>query len=278
MTGERIHREGKRGHSPADDRATSAGIDAVERTARTLEALSDASDGLSVTELGARLQVSGAQAYRTLASLAAVGYVTKDDLTERYKLTTKLLSLAFRHLRAIDTYDLMLPILRRLANQSGEVAELNWVEHDRIVMIAKAESPRRIKVVSRFGEASELHATAAGKVWLASFDDDRALEILISRGMPRLTERTITSPVEFLDELRRVREQGYAVNDRELDDEMVVIAAPIRLKSEQNRVIGAVNVASPAMRPVHQRPDVIAATIEAADEIAGVWPFASLDP
>ncbi len=231
-----------------------------------------------MTDLAVALEIGPAQAYRTVASLAVVGFVHKDELTERYRLTTRFLTLAFRHLRVLDTYDLILPPLRRLATETGELTELNWVEQDRIVMIAKAESPRRVKVVTRFGEAEALHATAAGKVWLASLEEDDALERVIRRGMPAFTDRTITSPVEFLEELRRVRAQGYAVNDRELDDELVVIAAPIRLSSDRNRVIGAVNVASPWIRPVHQRPGVIAATKAVADEIAGFWPFAQLDP
>jgi IclR family acetate operon transcriptional repressor len=127
-------------------------------------------------------------------------------------------------------------------------------------------------------EGIHAHATAVGKSWLAYLPEDEALRILVSHGLPRYTERTITSLTAMQAELRQVREQGYAINDCEFDDDLVAIGAPVFLNGRRKQVIGAVAVSAPRTRPIHLDPRAIELTKAAAEEISHVWPFANLNP
>lgn len=259
------------------DEIVHAGVNAVDRALVVLEALADAPEGLTVSDLSARLRTNKGLTHRILSSLVAGGYVVKDERTHRYRLTMRLIGLAFRHLRILDVYDVILPILRHLAREAGELAELNWVEQGRLVTVAKADSPRQIRVVSYLGEEQILHATAAGKVWLASLAEEEALRLVLAQGMEQLTPHTITSVAALTAELERVRTQGYATSVQESSPYVIAVAAPVRAKSEGGGVVGSVGVVAPAFHEIHTDERIIRLTQEAAEEISDAWPFVSLD-
>lgn len=254
-----------------------AGINAITRALVVLEALADEPQGLSVTELSALLRINKGLTHRVLSSLAERDYIAKDDLTQRYRLTVRMLGLAFRHLKILDVYDVILPILRRLAAKSGELAELNWVERDKLVTVAKADSPRQIRVVSYLGEKQVLHTTAAGKCWLASLPEEEALRLVLNEGLTAFTEQTITTVSGLQAELALVREQGYATNVREAGPYVIAVAAPVRAVTDDNRVVGSVGVVAPLFHDIHLDPDIIAMTKAAAEEISLAWPFVRLE-
>lgn len=257
------------------DEVAHTGVNAVDRALTVIEALADAPQGLSVTELSAHLRINKGLIHRLLASLVAREYVEKDEGTQHYRLTLRLIGLAFRHLRVLDVYDVILPILRHLARETGELAELNWIEGDRLVTVAKADSPRQLRVVSYLGEEQHLHASAAGKVWLASLPEEEALRRALAQGMEQITPHTITSVTELSAELAQVRVRGYAINLRESGLHVIAVAAPVQAKSEDGRVVGSVGIVAPAFDEIHENERVIGLVREAAEQIGDAWPFIS---
>lgn len=264
--------------APGDGtRAAGLGISAVERAMTIIELLSASPHGLQVTDLSRRLRINKALAFKILASLVAARYVYKDEQRQTYRVTTKLLATAFRYLMQLDIYDVLLPILRQLAADTGELAELIWLQNGRLVIVAKAESPRRVKVVDYLGEEQYLHATACGKAYLAGLPEDEAIRLVTERGMPRLSENTITDVEELRRELARIREHGYATNIQETGPEVVAVAVPIATSGVPKQVMGAVSVVAPAFRPVYRDAKVIERARAAAEEIGSIWPFLSLE-
>jgi IclR family acetate operon transcriptional repressor len=259
------------------DEFAHASVSAVDRALVLIEALADAPDGLTVSDLSARLRINKGLTHRILSSLVGRDYVVKDERTQHYRLTIRLIGLAFRHLRVLDVYDVILPILRRLAQETGELAELNWVEQGRLVTVAKADSPRQLRVVSYLGEEQVLHASAAGKVWLASLPEEEALRRAVAQGMKPLTPQTITSVTALKTELDLVRAQSYATNVRESGPYVIAVAAPVRARADAGRVVGSVGVVAPAFFAIHEDERIIALTKTAAEEIGQAWPFVSLD-
>jgi IclR family acetate operon transcriptional repressor len=255
-----------------------AGDSAVDRVLLILEALTESRVGVSVTELASELEISKAQVHRTLTSMVARGYVAQDPLTERYKSTARLMGMALKHVQRLDIYEIVLPILRKLTQETRQMSQLTTIQDERLILVAKLESDRRVTVVNYLGQEESPHAMAVGKAWLAHIPEDQALRILVERGMPRYTERTITSLVEFQAEMHKIRAQGYAVNDREADEDVVAVAAPVFANGGRTHVIGAVAVAAPRFEPIHTDQRVIQLTIAAADEVSQVWPFANLNP
>ena len=138
-----------------------------------------------------------------------------------------------------------------------------------MLFVAKAEGPgQQMRMMPLVGVVAPVHATASGKVWLASLPRPEATAVLARQGLPRLASRTITSRGHLLAQLRNVRARGYAVVDEELVDGRAV-AAPI---FTAGHVVGAVAVSGPTFRlqvaKLHRLAPIVR---RAAAELEAVW-------
>jgi DNA-binding IclR family transcriptional regulator len=91
-----------------------------------------------------------------------------------------------------------------------------------------------------------LHSVAAGKSILAHMSEEDVWQIIEDRGLPKITENTITDSETLFEELEMIREQGYSVNDQENLDGLKAIGAPIL--GADGQVIGALSVSGPTHR------------------------------
>jgi IclR family transcriptional regulator, KDG regulon repressor len=160
-------------------------------------------------------------------NLMELHYVFKDELTQRYKLSMKVVSLAFRQVELMGIYDTLLPILRNLASETRELSELGWIENGRMVVVAKVDSPQKVRVVDRLGEELRPHATAAGKAWMAFSAPEYARNLLMTRGLRQITRHTVTDIECLFNQFAEIRERGFAINSRESADDVIAIAVPI---------------------------------------------------
>ena len=104
--------------------------------------------------------------------------------------------------------------LRALWKRTGECVYLGVLHEDMLMFLIHREGMRSIRLGGCVGEHYWPHASAPGKVLVAYGDDDLRARCL-RRGLKRLTAKTCTNPVQFLKELKRVRSQGYALDNEE---------------------------------------------------------------
>jgi DNA-binding IclR family transcriptional regulator len=105
---------------------------------------------------------------------------------------------------------------------------------------------------------------------LASLPTAQAMAVIRRQGLARVTSRTITSRQRFLAELRRVRRNGYATTDEELDEGGRAIAAPIL---HGDAVVGAIAVSGPSFRlPLTRLAQLAPRVQQAARELQALWP------
>jgi DNA-binding IclR family transcriptional regulator len=259
-------RDGDAGRS---DRAVT---NPVARTMYVLQHLAAAPEGLGVSELAAGMRVNKAIAFRILASLQAMGFVEKAALTQRYRLTLKLASLAFALIDSLGLEDICQPFLDRLADETGELVQLAVVDGRDLIFVAKAQGNQRVKVTPLLGRRAALHASAGGKVWLSSLPEERAIEIAIAHGLSALTPKTLTTVEQLRQEWERVRGQGYATVIGEYWMDVNSVGAPVRV-GRQRQVVAAVSVAGPASRFTEECLRTLApSVIEVADATGAVWP------
>jgi DNA-binding IclR family transcriptional regulator len=239
---------------------------------RVLETFAGHPEGVALASASAALGYGKASLSKILATLEREGFIRKDPVTGRFHLAWRLLALAFRHANGVGIPALCLPTMQALADETDELVQLAVIEGDRLLFVAKTEGPgQRIRMLPLVGVAGPPHATASGKVWLASLPEPEAAALLDRHGLPRLTPRTITSRARLLAELRRVRREGHAIVDEELVEGGRAIAAPIVCGG---RVVGALAVSGPTFRVTVERLQRMAPRVrEAAAQLAAVWPL-----
>ena len=117
----------------------------------------------------------------------------------------------------------------------------------RVVVIAQADGPRLLGITNWVGRPiDDLHASAAGKLLLAELDD-RAVIAWIRRAKPRrLTSRTISAPGALIEELGRIRDQGWAEIDGESEDGLASVAVPVRAAGGE--LVGMIGYSGPSER------------------------------
>ena len=110
----------------------------------------------------------------------------------------------------------------------------------------------------------EAYCSAVGKLLLAQLSDERLSEYLATAPFVALTPYTITEPDEIRRHLVEIRSAGFAVDDREVADDLVCIAVPVRLASDE--VVAAISCSRRS--PWEASPPLVKSMRQAAEEIA----------
>lgn len=226
----------------APTRADPRSVQSIDRALDILELLAGTDAPLGLTTIAAGVGLAPATTHRLLRSMQARGYV--QHVAERkYTLGTAAMRLGTNAQRSIAVG--AQPYLDELVRMTGETANLAALNGDAVVYVAQSSSPHILRMFAEVGRRVLPHTTAVGKILLAAQPDDKVTAVLKRTGLPRRTERTITTIDGFLSELEHVRTQGYAVDNGEEDLGIRCLAMPIRTRDS---VPAAVSVSGPAYR------------------------------
>ncbi len=204
-------------------------VPAVKRAFAILDSLNESSTGLTVQEVSRIHQMPYSTAFYLLETMQQCGYVQRDEASKKYTVGFKLLafreSAAARH--ALSLRALASPLMEELTAASGLTCHLATLERDEAVYIEKTDPSGFIRLNTWVGKRNSLHSTAVGKALLMPLEESRVRDILGPAPLPRKTDRTITELPMLLEDLRRSRERGFALDDSEDEMDGCCIAAPI---------------------------------------------------
>jgi IclR family transcriptional regulator, KDG regulon repressor len=206
--------------------------------------------------------------HRIITVLRRHGLVTQDPQSKRYRLGYGAIDLGRRAASGINIRHVSEPVMRRIAEQTGETVILTVLNdaHDRSVCIERIESRHDLRLHLEVGEQSYLHAGASSKVLLAYLPRADVVELVRRVGLPSLAHNTIADLAALEEDLRRIRENGYAFSSEETNPGTWGVAVPI-LDPEQ-RALAAVGIAAPTSRHSDDtQRRFIAVTMEAGREI-----------
>lgn len=251
----------------------------VDRALALLEALADRPPGASLGVLAEALDAPKSAVHRLLGSLASRGYVLQDAESQEYRLSLKLGMLGFRLLDGAGLPDLAQDVLDRLALDTGEYCRLAIAEGNSLHWTARAQGATQgLRYEPPMGRDVLLHATASGKAWLATVEDDRALRIVLERGFagrPGMGARALRTSDDLRRHLRDTRRRGFALAVDEAEPGIVAVAAAFGSSSAPNApCAGTVSVAGPAIRFDAKRAERLAPRVQAAAaELTSLWPM-----
>ena len=212
---------------------------------RVLEAVAASTQPITLADVAEQVGLDRSTAYRMLSTLVGTGYLLRDTATKRYTLSFKLIALSRNLLAENEATRASRQVLEELTAATGESAYLNVLDGYQTLVIQKVKGTQLVSVDFDIGDRSELHCTSIGKA-LAAFQEPTFVQAVIAAGLPSRARNTITDPDVFREELRRVRTQGYAIDDHEFEDTMRCIAAPVF--EQGNRVRMGISISGPDSR------------------------------
>ena len=140
--------------------------------------------------------------------------------------------------------------MRRLMEQSGETANLAILDGTEAVFIDQVQCRETMRTIVKLGSRVPLHASGVGKAIFASLPDEQIDAMLKVRGLPRITENTITSPETMWASVRVIRQRGWSFDDEEHLPGTRCVAAPIY--DEHAEPLGAISLAGPVVAPARR--------------------------
>jgi len=232
--------------TPMDDEQARDGdyVQSLERGLAVIKAFDADNPRLTLSEVAARTGLSRAAARRFLRTLVQLGYMRSDG--SRFTLRPKVLELGYAYLSSMTLPEVAMPHLEQLVSQVRESSSVSELDGDDVVYIARVPTKRIMTVSISVGTRFPAYATSMGRVLLAAQSEEALTARLGAGPLPGLTEHTITEPSALLAELAKIKEQGWALVDQELEEGLRSIAAPIR--DADGQVIAAINVSTHAGR------------------------------
>jgi IclR family pca regulon transcriptional regulator len=231
-------------------------IQSLERGLSVIRAFDAEHPKLSLSEVAASTGLSRAAARRFLHTLVNLGYMRTEG--SQFALRPKILELGYAYLSSLTLPEVAMPHLEQLVEQVRESSSVSELDGDDVVYIARVPTRRIMTVAISVGTRFPAYATSMGRVMLAGRPDEWLDEYLESAPLRALTSHTIAEPSSLRAELRKIREQGWALVDQELEEGLRSVAAPIR--DSEGRVVAAVNVSTHAGR--RSVADVISELLE----------------
>jgi DNA-binding IclR family transcriptional regulator len=149
--------------------------------------------------------------------------------------------------------------LRVLRDRTGETANLGTLEGGEIVYIGQQAAHEALTVRVPLGTRRPLHCSALGKAILAYLPEIEIDHLIDAQELPTYTPHTITRPQKLKDNLKTVRELGYAVDDEETFEEVRCIAAPIY--DHRHQVVASMGISGPSSRLKKDRLHVLARVV-----------------
>jgi len=240
------------------------GVQSVDRALTILEVLARVGEA-GVTEIAVELGVHKSTAFRLVTTLESHRLVEQTADRGKYRLGVGVLRLAGATTARLDLVQEARPVCRQLAADSGETVNIAVLSESSALYLDQVAGSSALQPHNWVGQHIPLHATSNGKVLLSGLDDVALDEVL--GALSRYTAVTITRKSQLREEVKLVREQGYAVAVDELEVGLTAVAAPIR--NAHGDVIASMSVSGPTFRlPPERVEEVLPMLVEAALEVS----------
>ena len=215
-------------------------IETLLRGLNILSLFSRETPAWSLTEIVAATGMNKTTAFRMITTLEMAGYLVRDGQSKRYRPGMKILQLGFAALSSLDLRQVARPYLEKLSQRAGETVSLSVLDGMEIVYIDRVRNQQIVGVLLGLGSRLPAHCASMGKAMLANLPPDELRRRLDQAELKPRTPKTLTDRLAFEAELAVVRQQGYAVNDEELEIGLRAVAAPVWDSTRQ--VVAAVNI------------------------------------
>lgn len=230
-------------HDPSND-ADGDFVQSLDRGLSVIRAFDADHPRLTLSEVAGVTGLSRAAARRFLHTLVQLGYMNSSD--SRFSLRPKILELGYAYLSSLTLPEVAMPHLEELVAQVRESSSVSELDGEDVVYIARVPTKRIMTVAISVGTRFPAYATSMGRVLLAYRDSAWLEEYLRTATFSHLTGHTITDAASLRDELKRIRERGWALVDQELEQGLRSVAAPIR--DSGGAVVASINVSTHAGR------------------------------
>jgi DNA-binding IclR family transcriptional regulator len=241
-------------------------VQSLTRALDILEVLSTESGGMGVTKIADAVGLHKSTVHRLLSTLAERGYAEKTS-GGTYRIGLKPIEIVSAHINSLELQTEARPYIAQISHELGLTSHLGVLEGDQVVYIERMDMYSGVKLYSQIGIRVPAYCSSLGKCLLSNYSKDDLDRILAGCTFTKFTENTICDLDAMHEEMKKVRKQGWGMDDREFDLNNRCIGAPIY--DYRGEIIAAISASgSPHILTEGRIPEVAAFVREKAAAIS----------
>lgn len=242
------------------------GLRTVARVVEVIELVAERRPGQTVTQIAARLGLPMSSAHSVVRRLCTLGYLEPASSGRGFDPGPRMVRLGIRISGGLHVVEVARPIISELAASTGEDVYLAIPQGDSIPYADKVEGFHGVRLSIALGDPRPLHATAAGKLFLAQQPAKRVVALVSRHGLDAFTPSTVTDLSALLKDLAAIRQAGCATTVDEHIHGIIGVAAPVH--DAAGKFVAAVTVALPKARYLPIREELTSDVVAAAREVS----------
>lgn len=169
--------------------------------------------GSGISEIKKEIDLSASTIHRYLSTLEELEYVINNNGS--YHLGLRILTHGMSAKAATGLPPIVRPALSEITDSISQVPWFLIEEHGDAVFLEKGCREANNRSYGRISKRTPIHSHAGGKAILAHLTADEVEAIINSQGLIERTEETVTDKDELFDQLREIRERGFAISEGE---------------------------------------------------------------
>lgn len=203
-------------------------VQSVERAFEILDVIGNSNENeLALSEISAITNLNKSTAYGLVNTMVSKGYLEQNPSTKRYRLGIKLFEMGSTMINRLDVREEAKPFLKMLSEKYRSTVHLAQLYDHEVVYIDKVDSPEVFVQYSQLGRRAPLYCTGVGKAILANLSKEKREKYYDWVDFVPFTPTTITTIKDLEGELRKVKRQGYAIDDQEMQMGLKCVASPV---------------------------------------------------
>ncbi|MBF6988383.1 MULTISPECIES: IclR family transcriptional regulator [Cupriavidus] len=256
------------GSAAAPEKPSDSYVQSFARGLSVIRAFNAQHPAQTLTEIAQASGLTRAGARRILLTLVGLGYVQADG--RLFRLTPKILDLGFAYLTSMPFWNLAEPIMETLSQQVHESCSISVLDGTEIVYVLRVPARKIMTINLSIGSRLPAYCSSMGRVLMAGLNEAELDAVLRASELRARTSRTVTDIEALKTIVADIRTRGWALNDQELEEGLVSLAAPIRNRAGQT--IAAINISGQANRTSAQEmlERFLPPLLEASEKISGL--------
>lgn len=245
------------------------GVQSLHRAIAILQAVAHSRQGIGLAELCKEVGLHTSTAFHLAKTLVTLGVLRQEQDSKRYRVGSRLFSLASGALDERELLDVAMPVLTSLAEETGENSHIAVRSGQDIFIVGKCDGTASIRLAERVGTARPPHATALGKMLMSALQPAQLDKLIGSITLNQITPKTIIDRQLLKTEVENTARNGIAVDDGEFDPDVRCLAAPVY--DFRGQMIAAIGISAPMWRMgLNRVGDVSAIVINSANNLSAL--------
>lgn len=229
-------------------------IQTIDRTLMVLNCFSEHQTEMRLSEIAEGVGLNKSTAHGILNTLKYHGLINQDEESHRYRLGLRLMELGSRAASSLNIIQIAGPKIRKLCREIEETVHLGTIDGEEMVYVDKIESWQSMRIASSVGARLPAYTTSLGKAIMAFLNVDDLMKTIPNVFRP-FTPNTIMNMEDLLEELKKIRRNGYAIDNEEYSIGLKCVAAPIF--NYEGKVKYSISVSGPEVRMTEGKMDMV---------------------